>query len=242
MKFPVTSDTTLTRDLVLMRYLDLAKFIDLISTKTLYVASAVDFDDQLEGTLPEQIRETYNDPEVIKHCGSAPVQEREHENRVKTNVSCWTRGPKDNMALWKIYGVSKQSVAITTTLDKLIQSTLLWKGISGVTFKGVVYIDHSDKLPDGVYSLSCDTFGLKHEAYSFENEVRMVVTRDSLKSPSPLRLKVKPNDIIEKIIVSPEAGEWFYNLVQSVSKKYHIAAPVEHSKLTELVNKAKYKN
>jgi len=241
--FPVTADVSLKTDMVLMRYLDLAKFIDLISTKTLYVASAVEFKDSLEGTLPEQIREMYKqDPDVIKHLGSKPILEREQKNRIKNNVSCWTKGPKDNMALWKIYGASKQAIAIITTLEKLIQSTLLWSGVTGVTFKEVTYIDHSGGLPDGIYTLSYDTFGLKHEAYEFEKEVRMVVTRNSLKQPSPLRLKIKPNDIIEKIIISPEAGEWFFDLVKSVSKKYHITAPVEYSKLTELINKSKMKN
>jgi hypothetical protein len=95
-KFPVTSDVSLKTGMVLMRYLDLAKFIDLISTKTLYVASAVEFEDRLEGTLPEQIRELYKqDYEVIKHLGSKPILEREQENRIKNNVSCWTKGPKD---------------------------------------------------------------------------------------------------------------------------------------------------
>jgi hypothetical protein len=242
-KFPVTSDVSLKTGMVLMRYLDLAKFIDLISTKTLYVASAVEFEDRLEGTLPEQIRELYKqDYEVIKHLGSKPILEREQENRIKNNVSCWTKGPKDNMALWKIYGTSKQSIAIITTFDKLAKSTFLWSGLTNVTFKEVTYIDHSGGLPDGIYTLSCDTFGLKHEAYEFEKEVRMVVTRSSLKKPSPLRLKIKPNDIIQKIIISPEAGKWFFDLVKSVSKKYRINAPVEYSKLTELINKSKLKN
>ncbi|TKB24555.1 hypothetical protein FCL47_17085 [Desulfopila sp. IMCC35006] len=241
--FPVTSDVSLKTDMVLMRYLDLAKFIDLISTKTLYVASAVEFEDSLEGTLPEQMREMYEkNPDVIKQLGSLSILEKEQENRIKNNVSCWTKGPKDNMALWKIYGASKQSIAIITTLEKLIQSTFLWCDITGVTFKEVAYIDHSGRLPDGIYTLSYDTFGLKHEAYEFEKEVRMVVTRSSLKQPSPLRLKIKPNDIIEKIIISPEAGEWFFDLVKSVSKKYRISAPVEYSKLTELINKSKMKN
>lgn len=84
-----------------MRYLDLAKYIDLISTKTLYVASAVDFEDSLEGTLPENIREMYEtDPDVIKHLGEKPILEREQENRIKTNVSCWTKGPKDQKTIW----------------------------------------------------------------------------------------------------------------------------------------------
>lgn len=242
-KFQVTTDVSLRTDMVLMRYLDLAKFIDLISTKTLYVASAVEFEDSLEGTLPEQIREMYKqDPDVIKHLGANPILDIEQENRIKNNVSCWTKGPKDNMALWKIYGASKQAIAIITTLGKLIKSTLLWSGVTGIKFKEVTYIDHSGGLPDGIYTLSNNTFGLKHEAYEFEREVRMVVTRISLEQPSPLRLKIKPNDIIEKIIISPDAGEWFFDLVKSVSKKYRITAPIEYSKLTELINKSKIKN
>ena len=145
------------------------------------------------------------------------------------------------MALWKIYGGSNQSLAITTTFDKLVRSTLLWDNLSGVIFKDVIYIDHEGDLPDGAYSLSHETFGLKNEAYSFENEVRMIVTRNSLKEPSTLRLKVVPNNIIESIIVAPEAAEWFYNLAKDVSEKYSIKAPVKHSKLTALIEKAKYK-
>lgn len=242
--FSVTSDISLQSDSVLMRYLDLAMFIDLISTETLFVSPATWFDDQLEGTLPEQIRESYlNDPLVIEHLGSDPIEEREEQNRIKTIISCWTKGPKDNMALWKIYGGSTQSLAITTSFDKLVQSTLLWKDdLSGVNFKDVVYIDHEGDLPDGAYSLSYETFGLKNEAYSFENEVRMIVTRNHLKNPSPLRLKIKPNYLIESIIIAPEAGDWFIELVKSVTEKYGISAPVTHSRLTALIEKAKYKN
>jgi len=241
-KFPVRADTSLKSDSILMRYLDLAKFIDLISTETLFVSPATWFDDLLEGTLPEQIRESYlNDPVVIEHLGSDPIEEREEANRIKTNISCWTKNPKDNMALWKIYGGSTQSVAITTTFDKLVQSTLLWSDISGVIFKDVIYIDHEGDLPDGVYSLSHETFGLKNEAYSFENEIRMIVTRHNLQKPSPLRLKVDLNYLIESIIIAPEASEWFYDLVKSVSNKYGINAPVQHSELTALIEKVKNK-
>ena len=139
------------------------------------------------------------------------------------------------MALWKIYGGSKQSVAVMTSFNKMVQSTILWKEIYGVTFKDVVYIDHSGVLPDGVYSLSYETFGLKHEAYSFENEVRIVITRDNLKTPSPLKLPIDINDFIEKIIVAPEAGSWFFDMVSDLTEKYGISAPVAHSKLTSLI-------
>ena len=242
---PVTGDVSLTlkEDLLLMRYMDLPKFIDLIRTSELHLASAIDFDDQLEGTLPEAIRDSLlNDPEIVAAYGNLPIQEREYLNKIRTNISCWTKGIGDNMALWKIYGGSKQSVAVMTSFHKIVQSTILWKNISSVAFKDVVYIDHSGTLPDGAYSLSYETFGLKHVAYSFENEVRIIVVRNNIKTPSPLRLSIAINDFIEKIIVAPEAGAWFFDMVKDLSEKYGISAPVENSKLTELIEKAKHKN
>jgi len=233
----ISCDVTLKEDLLLMRYMDLPKFIDMIRTGKLYLTSAVDFNDQLEGTLPESIRDSFlNDPEVVAAYGNLPIQEREYLNKIRTNISCWTKGTADNMALWKIYGGSKQSVAVMTTLNKIVQSAISWKNISSVALKDVIYIDHSGILPDGVYSLSPETFGLKHEAYSFENEVRIVITRDNNKTPSPMRLPIAINSFIEKIIVAPEAGAWFFDMVKDLSEKYGITAPVENSKLTRLVN------
>jgi hypothetical protein len=37
-------------------------------------------------------------------------------------VSCWTFGARDNMALWQLYGGTKSSVVITTTLEKIVNA------------------------------------------------------------------------------------------------------------------------
>ncbi len=82
-KISVTADESLKKDLLLMRFMDLPKFIDMIRTSELYFASAIDFDDQLEGTLPETIRDSYvNDPDVVAAYGKIPIQEREYLNKV----------------------------------------------------------------------------------------------------------------------------------------------------------------
>jgi hypothetical protein len=236
-------DPRLKKRQVLRRYLDLPKFVDFLRTGELYLEPASNFDDLLEGTLPETIRksmcelpdfrgETYGDPFI-----------QEHKNKNRTYLSCWSLGAKDNMALWKIYGSTTKSVAITTTVNRLSFAAPSWGKFGRVNVKKVRYINHSGRLPKGVYSIDESLFGLKHVAYSFENEVRIIVTRPSGETPDSIRLPVNIDHFLTKIIVAPEAGEWFFNSVVDLVRKYHISVPVHRSELTFLLNKAKaYKN
>ena len=83
------------------------------------------------------------------------------------------------------------------------------------------------------------TLGLKYEAYSFEREVRVVLTRPFGSPRKTLRLPVAVNDFVTKITVSPVAGDWFFDLVADLTKKYHASVPVEKSDLSFLINEAK---
>ena len=143
------------------------------------------------------------------------------------------------MALWKIYGGSKESVAITTTVERMISSAFNWMEFGRVKFIKVRYIDHASRLPNGVYTLDENVFALKHKAYFFEKEVRVVLTRPYNTTPCPVRLPVSINKTITKITVAPEAGEWFFNLVVDLTKKYNVSVPVKRSDLTFLIGKAK---
>lgn len=240
--YPITGDTSLNSAIILTRYMDLPKFVDLLRTSELHLAPAVDFEDHLEGTLPEAVRQSFSNSTLLEEkYGKRSIQEMEYLNKVRTNLSCWTKGSGDNMALWKIYGGSKQSVAVSTIFSNMTACAGEWTKIARVKFKEVVYLDHSGKLPDGVYSLDENTFGIKHEAYSFEKEIRIVVTREHSKTSSPFRLPIKLNDFITKIIVAPESGDWFYNLVVDLANKYKVSAPVEKSQLSFLIEKSKKK-
>jgi hypothetical protein len=86
-----------------------------------------------------------------------------------------------------------------------------------------------------------NTFGFKNEAYFFEREARIVVTRPYGSKPKPLRLPIDVNNILTKVTVSPFAGEWFFNLVTDLTKKYKVTVPVEKSGLSILIEKAKNK-
>lgn len=233
----VSHDPELDPNQIISRYLDLPKFVDLMRTNELHLESAVSFDDRLEGTLPEAVRKSFL--EIPKEeFNNKTIEELEYENKLRTNISCWTLGQEDNMALWKIYGGSFQSVAISTTINKIISSAFNWCKEGTVTLKKVRYINHAGKLPDGIYSLNEHTFGLKHEAYSFEREVRVVLTRPFGSSKKALRLPLNVNTSITKIIVSPESDSWFFDLVTDLARKYNVAVPVEKSSLSILIDKA----
>lgn len=235
----VSKDTDLDQNQIINRYLDLPKFVDLLRTNELHLESAANFDDHLEGTLPETIRKSFLEKLNEKERNHKSVEVLEYETKLRTNISCWTLGPEDNMALWKIYGGSTQSVAISTTIERVISSAFNWCEKGKIILKKVRYINHAGKLPDGVYSLDEHTFGLKHEAYFFEREVRIVITRPFGSPEKILRLPVAVNNFLTKITVSPVAGEWFFDLVTDLAKKYNVSVPVEKSDLSFLIDKAK---
>jgi len=235
----VSKDTDLENNQVISRYMDLPKFVDLLRSSELHLESAVNFDDQLEGTMPESIRQSFIEA-INQHDeqNQKSVEILEYENKLRTNISCWTLGSEDNMALWKIYGGSAQSLSVSTTVERIISSAFKWCEEGSIILKKVHYINHAGELPDGVYSLDRNIFRLKHEAYFFEREVRVVVTQPHGSHAKALRLPVVVNNFLTTITVSPLAGEWFFNLVTDITEKYNVTVPVKKSSLSFLIEKA----
>jgi hypothetical protein len=239
----ILCDCNLKKRQILIRYLNLSKFFDFLNTKELHFEPAKNFEDQLEGTLPEAIRQSIcESPDVINRFDNIPILDLERENKNRTNLSCWTLGAKDNMALWKIYGGSTtQSVAISTTVDRMIFAAFSWRKFGKISLQKVRYINHAGQVPNGVYALDENVFGLKHDAYSFEKEVRVVLTRPKGEMPCPTRLRVKIDQFLTQITVAPEAKNNFFDFVFFLTREYFkYNVPVKRSDLTFLINKAKY--
>lgn len=233
-------DPDLKRPQILRRYLDLPKLIDFLRTNELFLGQASLFEDRLEGTLPEAIRRIARESsDFVSRHGDPTNWESNNKNR--TYLSCWTLGSKDNMALWKLYGRTNESVAITTTVERLATVAPDWDKYGRVDVKKVRYINHDGRLPNGVYSFDESVFGFKHVAYTFEKEVRIVITCQTPDGqrdlPRAIRVPVSVNKFLRSIVVAPEAGDWFFNLIVDVARKYNVAAPVRKSELTRLIAK-----
>jgi hypothetical protein len=50
-----------------------------------------------------------------------------------------------------------------------------------------------------------------------------------------LRVPVDVNHFLRSIVVSPDAGDWFFELVTDVARKYNVVKPVRRSALTQLI-------
>ncbi len=229
----IVSSPDLKQHQIVRRYLDLPKFLDLLRSQSLYLRRADGFSDRFEGALTPAVRAALNEAHRDGHI-TCSADEFYQRARRGSFVSCWNLGAKDNMALWQLYGGAATSVVVTSTVDKLLNAAFRWT--DDITFHKVRYIDHF-KNPDMVVGAGTDLLQFKHEAYLYESEVRIVVSRAKTwrSNAAGIRLPLgELNKVIRSVVVAPEAAPWFFDLVEDVTRKYGVSSPVRRSKLTEL--------
>lgn len=229
----VTRDPSLKGKSPLRRYMDLAKFVDLLKTQSLYLRRADGFSDRFEGALTPSIKAAIDS---MRDSGRPTETSKDFYERCRkgTFVSCWTFGEKDNMALWQLFGGSATSVAINTTTDRLTRMCRDWT--NDWSIQKVNYIDHF-KDPDMVIGQYTDPLRFKHEAFEFEREVRLMVPmqKNWKNNPSGIRMPIgKLDDLVTSVVVAPNAGSWFFELVQDLANKYQLKANVKMSQLSTL--------
>lgn len=230
----VSMDAELKPTNIVRRYLDLPKFLDMLRTRSLYFRRADGFPDRFEGALIPAFRKTIDDGH---RRGELPHNAEYFYRRARVGsfVSCWSLGAKDNMALWQLYGGVTTSVAVTSTIDRLVKTAVRWN--EPTLLHKVRYIDHS-KNPDMVIGRYTDVLCFKNEAYEYEKEIRLIVPRQSSnweKNPDGIRLPISNLDVmLRSVVVAPEAEPWFVELIQDICRKYKVSAPVRRSKLAFL--------
>jgi hypothetical protein len=138
------------------------------------------------------------------------------------------------MALWQLYGASKNCLAITTTVKHLVKVALPWD--EQVNLHRVRYLDHT-KVHTWIVGRYGDVLQYKNDAYRYERELRIVVGRhgpDWECNPGGIRLHLDLDALLRSVVVSPESEAWFYEAVQDLCLKYEVKAPVRRSKLALL--------
>ena len=230
----VSTDTDLRQDRIVRRHLDLPKYLDLLRSRSLYLRRADGFTDRFEGALTPWFRASVDEG----HRQGEIEYDAEYfyrRSRVGSFVSCWNLDAKENMALWQLYGGVSNSVAVISTIGKLVAAALRWQ--ENVLFHKVTYINYF-KSPDMIIGRYTDFLQYKHEAYDYEREVRVIVPRQQdgwEKNPEGIRLPLGDlNDVLQSLVVAPEASSWFYDLIEDVTRKYKVASPVLRSELTFL--------
>ena len=212
--------------------MDLPKLLDLLSTNTLYCRRADGFSDRLEGALFPSFRKSLNERFLS---GDAPTDADffYRRSRVGNYVSCWTLGARDNMALWQIYGGVNTSIAVTTTVDRLIRCALGWD--RDTILHKVRYVDHR-RVKTYIMSRYTDVLQYKSDAYKYEKEIRLLVPQQDdgwEENPISIRLPLSsPDALVRSIVVAPEADPNFVDQVGELCRRYGLKAPVRRSTLS----------
>lgn len=229
--FEITATPEIRQTQILRRYMDIPKLLDLLHTNSLYFRRADGFADRLEGALFPSFRKSLDDAFANKQ---SPYDSDHYYRRARSGnyVSCWTIGARDNMALWQLYGGLKTSIAVTTTVDRLIRCGFHWE--RDMHLHKVEYIDHR-RVKNYVLGKFSDVLQYKSDAFKFEKELRLIVPQQGggwESNPMGIRLTLPSLDaLVRSIVVAPEADSVFIAAVTELCRRYGLAAPIRRSTL-----------
>lgn len=219
---------------VLWRYMDTAKFLHLLHSQTLHFTRGDQFEDKYEGaftsSLRDAIKRSYEENDI-----QFTYPEFKRRLRERVYLNCWHLGPDDNMAMWKIYGQSSSSVAITTTVKKLRDVLKSAKLRYYIGIAKVEYIKHW-RDPDIRIAPYSNVFSYKAVPYRFEQEVRVILdcfdqTFEHENTDECVRAPVALRRMLRSIVVAPDAKDWFRDLLRDVTKAHGLSTPIRRSQL-----------
>ena len=213
----------------LWRYLTFEKFHDLIISSEIFLCRLDKFIDKYEGKTTEYtntiIKNTF-----IEFSNSEEMRNQLNNilNNLKTHTftSCWHLNTDENYEMWESYSNLEEGVLIKTTAEKLINS-LIDENIGPIHLRPIKY--GKRVLDDIDLSYPLELINFKDEVFKFENEYRLnllyckgeIEPNDEntviVKAPEKgIKIRVKLNNLIEEIIVSPKSSEIFHEKISNL--------------------------
>ena len=149
--------------------------------------------------------------------------------RIATFANCWQANDNENAGMWDLYGIPGETVAITSTLDRIVSA--LADEPRRLSAAKVAYIDYrSESILDANGDLNhislCAT---KRNYYSHEQEVRLF-TIDASMSDADMRgmpIRCATDALIKGIHIDPLGTTEFVRKVAAMARKYDLPEPNE---------------
>jgi hypothetical protein len=228
-----------TRAMKVWRYFDLPKFISLLQHGGLYFCRADLLGDRFEGSVTRAKQK--NIEAIIARCPEGDEREKMRTEVLRSSsffsnlrmtmyVNCWHLGDHESMAMWKGYGAGSHGVAISSNVSRLedlipehydskYQATNIYIG-------KVKYVDLTSEViqipnTNNVYGpLICKSIVHEHE-----RELRAIFWYPQAATAGRLIesghfVPVDLKKLIERVIVSPLAEDWFRTLICDLCKRY----------------------
>lgn len=225
-----------TENLQLWRYMDFAKFANLLSSSSLFFTRADIFEDTHEGiwnkgTLRKilNIKPSHSSmSDVRPHSYTNEAIKFQRKMRKEVFINCWHISEYESDAMWKLYGLSNQTIAIKTTYNQLNEA-LPNNCITGC----VKYIDYNkDWIPMGSHIYP---FFRKRKSFEHEREFRALIQNESSDSIG-INIKVDLNLLLNSVVLSPKSPSWYLNTISIMLEKFNIHTKVTKSELLETPN------
>ncbi len=197
--------TSPREDTVIWRYIDFAKFASLVTSRSLFFANPVLFDDRWEGWHP--VLGQFNDdkPETLERLARMATIQLTGA-REKVFVNCWHMSPEENYPMWKAYAASGQGIAIQSTIGALRQSFER----QDVTIAKVRYLPRDATIKSATLTsqnqVHFKMFAAKQEEFASEREVRAMVRDPDEKRDAGLFVKVDLAELLHSVVIAP--GLW----------------------------------
>lgn len=235
----------------LWRYMDFTKYISLLESESLFFSRTNYLGDPFEGTVSRanlSARERH-----FSRLGKKPKELQNYlqffpalkeYSALNSMVSCWHESNCESEAMWKLY-CRESGVGVRTSFKKLSDSFVCEDPIYIGRVRYVNYIDTIISEHNTFVSLLT-----KRESFAHEHEVRAITSvleefpgtgtlHDLQSGISHLKSTAAPgkyisvniSTLIEEVITSPSSPEWFIDLVNSVSSRYNLSAPISKSSL-----------
>lgn len=225
-------------DTPIWRYMDLGKFISLIQTNQLWFSHTSKFQDPYEGRYSRSVAEEIQREKWGIEEPSDDDTEFFLEDDYDDYVSCWNMKEGQSVALWEMYVEGKDGVAVKSTVGELRESIV---GLPETTFdhrieSGKVEYHITGDEPRGPYA----PIYTKRDIFDFEEEYRIVVTSfESLenveldgvriKPKVGIGLEIDPGILIDKVYISPGAGEYLEDVIEGLRSDYGLDFSIEKS-------------
>lgn len=223
-------------DKPIYRYMQFEHLLKMLSSEKLYIANRSKFTDLTEFGYKKNVIDMF--ALMVYHRSrrknKKEVQKESNRKKAISNVcvSCWTYGisqKKDDVYstesyfMWKIYAGQGIGCCIESTVDKLLNSTIVTQNDCDVLLSDVTYLK---RWRTGICQR--DLF-YKTLPYKEENELRLC----SLSQEQYVLLNINPVKMISKVLLSPFISRGLASWIIKQFGKYYPEIPIIKSQIAE---------
>lgn len=211
---------------VIWKYLSLEGFIWILQNKALWFSNVNRFEDPFEGTFVDQVRTGLNSV-VATIPFTIGRRSNPEDEKNSLLVHCWHMSEEESYAMWKIYSDVEIGIALKTTFGKLTSSL---QNEGREVFAGKVNYERRSQA--AIRTNSFQSFLRKDPVFSFENELRFLVTNEN--DPingysSGKAFPFAPTKGLIEILISPYSKPWQRELIRNLLINYDLNIPINIS-------------